>query len=169
MKGPMDRGLIARIATLILLIALIIGYLVWRGHPAAELPPPGATQATTKPTLPKTPDTAAIVNLRLSRDQSQSRSLEQLEQIAQVAQSTQARQVAGDEATQLTRTMRIEQETDAVLDAHGYFAATLIDSGQADILVAAPRLTLPQVEGIADFVESVTGLAPEAIRIVPQQ
>lgn len=163
-----DRDRVVRVATLIALVAATAGYLAWRSHPASDLPPSGATQVVAKTGLPKAQDTAAIVNLRLSRDQTQSRSIANLEQIASSAQSAQARQVAGDEAAQLTQTMREEQETDAVLGAHGWFTATMIDSGDVQVLVAAKQLDLQQVEGIAAFVEDVTGLPAQAIRIVPQ-
>lgn len=163
-----ERDRVVRVATLMVLVAATAAYLVWRSHPASDLPPSGATQTIAKSGLPAPKDTAAIVNLRLSRDQAQSRSLADLEQIASSAASAQARQTAGDQAAQLTQTMREEQETDAVLGAHGWFTATLIDSGDAQVLVAVPKLTLSQVEGIAAYVEAVTGLSPEAIRIVPQ-
>lgn len=163
-----DRDRIVRVAVLLGLIGATAGYLAWRGHPAADLPPSGSTQAVAKTGLPNSQETAAIVNLRLSRDQTQSQSIANFEQIAASAQSSQARQVAGDEASQMTQTMREEQETDAVLGAHGWFAATLIDSGSAQVLIAARQLTLQQVEGIASYVEAVTGLPPQSIRIVPQ-
>ncbi|MDA8345862.1 MAG: SpoIIIAH-like family protein [Thermaerobacter sp.] len=163
-----DRDRLVRVVTLLALIAATAGYLAWRSHPAKELPPSGAVQVVAKSGLPQAKDTAVIVNLRLSRDQTQSRSIADLEQIASSAQSEQARQTAGDEASQLTQTMREEQESDAVLGAHGWFTATLIDSGDVQVLVAAKKLTLRQVEGIASYVEAVTGLPPQSIRIVPQ-
>ncbi len=164
----LDRDRLVRVAALLVLIGATAAYLAWRNHPAAELPPSGSTQAVARTTLPSARDTSVIVNLRLSRDQTQSKSIADLEQIASTAQSSQARQVAGDEASQITQTMRQEQETDAVLGAHGWFTATLIDSGSAQVLVAVKRLTLGQVEGIASYVEAVTGLGPQSIRIVPQ-
>jgi len=163
----MDRERAWRLSVLVGLLLLIGVYLWWRDHPRAELPPPGATQALTRSSLPAPLDMSAVVNLRLSRDQTQSRSLAELTQIAEVAQSAQARQVAGDQAADLTRLMRIEQETDAELAAQGVQAATLISAGRAEVNVANRRLNLGQVERIAAAVETVTGLSPEAIRIVP--
>ena len=163
----LDRESAWRIALLIGLLLVIVVYLWWRQHPQAELPPPGATQALTRTSLPPSLDTAAVVNLRLSRDQTQSRSLAELTQIAEVAASEQSRQVAGDQAADLTRVMRVEQETDAELAARGFTAATLITSGQAEVTLANRKLALRQVLEIAAAVENVTGLPPEAIRIVP--
>lgn len=163
----LDRERAWRLSLLIGLLLVIVVYLWWRDHPQAELPPPGATQALTRSTLPPALDMAVVVNLRLSRDQTQSRSLADLTQIAAVAQSAQSRQVAGDQATELTRVMRVEQESDAELAARGYTAATLISSGEAEVTLANDHLTLRQVIEIASTVETVTGLPPEAIRIVP--
>ena len=166
MRG-LDRERVWRLSLLMGLLLLIGVYLWWRDHPQAELPPPGATQALTRTTLPAPLDLSAVVNLRLSRDQTQSRSLADLTQIAEVAQSPQSRQVAGDQAAELTRVMRVEQETDAELAARGFQGATMIASGRAEVTLANRRLTLSQVLRIAATVEEVTGLPPEAIRIVP--
>ena len=163
----MDRERVWRLSLLVGLLLLIGVYLWWRDHPQAELPPPGATQAFTRSSLPPTLDLSAVVNLRLSRDQVQSRSLADLTEIAAVAQSAQSRQLAGDQATELTRIMRVEQESDAELAARGFQAATVIASGAAEVTVANGRLTLRQVLEIASTVETVTGLPPEAIRILP--
>jgi len=122
----LDRDRVWRISLLFGLLVLIFVYLWWREHPRAELPPPGATQALTRSQLPAPLDLSAVVDLRLSRDQSQSRSIAELTQIAATAASADARQAAGAQATNLTDTMRIEQETDAALGARGFEAATLI-------------------------------------------
>ena len=166
MRG-LDRERVWRFSLLMGLLLLIGVYLWWRDHPQAELPPPGATQALTRTSLPAPLDLSAVVNLRLSRDQTQSRSLADLTQIAEVAQSLQSRQVAGDQAAELTRVMRVEQETDAELAARGFEGATMITAGRAEVTLANRHLTLAQVLRIAATVEEVTGLPPEAIRIVP--
>jgi hypothetical protein len=162
-----DREQAWRWSLLLALLLLIVVYLWWREHPQAQLPPPGATQAISRTPLPASADLAAVVNLRLSRDQTQSRSLAELTQIAEVAQSSQSRQVAGDQAADLTRVMRVEQETDAELASRDYQAATVIASGRAEVTLANVHLSLRQVVEIASTVETVTGLPPEAIRIVP--
>lgn len=164
----MDRERLWRLAVLVVLIAIIVGYLAMRGHPQHEVAPPGATAVTASTGLPASSATAAIVNLRISRDQSQSQSLAELTQIAQVAQSPSARTTAGDEAAALARAMREEQESDAVLAVHKFVAATMIENGTAEVLVGIKQLTLSQVQQIAALVEGVTSLPPQAIRIVPQ-
>ncbi len=163
----LDRERAWRLSLLLGILLLIAVYLWWREHPRAELPPPGATQAITRAQTPPTVDLSAVVNLRLSRDQTQSRSLADLTQIAEVAQSSQSRQVAGDQAADLTRVMRVEQETDAELASRGFQAATVLSSGQAEVTLANGHLTLRQVVLIASTVETVTGLPPQAIRIIP--
>lgn len=164
----MTRERLWRLALLAVLIGMIGGFLALRGHPQHEAAPPGATQVTASPGLPKSPETAAIVTLRISRDQSQSQSLAELTQISEVASSATARSAAGSEATQLAQTMREEQEADAVLAAHQFTAATVIENGSAEILVAGRQLSLAQVQTIAALVEGVTNLPAQAIRIVPQ-
>ncbi len=163
----LDRERAWRLSLLLGILLLIAVYLWWREHPQAELPPPGTTQAITRPTVAPALDLATVVNLRLSRDQTQSRSLADLTQIAEVAQSDQSRQVAGDQAADLTRVIRVEQESDAELAARGYEAATVISSGRAEVTVANAHLTLKNVLRIASTVETVTGLQPQDIRIIP--
>lgn len=164
----MSRDRLWRVALLIALIAIIGGYLVLRGHPQHETAPPGSTAVTANTGLPPSGSTAAIVNLRISRDQSQSQSLAELTQISEVAQSPAARTAAGSQAAALARAMREEQESDAVLAAHQFVAATVIENGSAEILVGLRQLTLQEVQQIAALVEGVTALPPQAIRIVPQ-
>lgn len=164
----MQRDRLLRLGVLVVLIVIIAGYLILRGHPQHEAAPPGSTAVTTSTGLPPSSATAAIVNLRISRDQSQSQSLAELTQIAQVAQSQGTRTTAGDEAAALARAMREEQESDAVLAVHQFVAATMIENNTAEVLVGMKQLTLQQVEQIAALVEGVTALPPQQIRIVPQ-
>lgn len=164
----MNRDRLWRLVLLGTLIALIGGYLALRGRPGTGAAPSGATQVTAATGLPPSAQAAAIINLRISRDQAQSQSLAELTQIAQVAASAAARAAADGEATSLAQAIRQEQESDAVLAAHRFVAATVIENGSAEILVAARQLSLQQVQQIAGLVEGVTDLPPQAIRIVPQ-